>query len=148
MKDILDLILLIIIFLVGIIVNPFLWFISLFIADDKTEYYHTIRKFVRGKNNCNEYWHDSFPSESDFKKFEKILEEKFKPIAHTISYSPKPKIKFLIYAYGAENWEGGYIYECIDCKTLWELSWPENAYRGYFKSINLNKSNIEEYLKK
>src|SRR5690606_2529421 len=148
MKNILQSILLIIIFLVGIIVNPFLWVISQFIGNDKTEYYNTIRKFVRGKNNCAEFWKKSFPSESDFTKFEKILEKKFTPIAQTISYSPKPKVKFLIYEFGAQEWEGGYIYECIDCNTLWELSWPENADRGYFKSINLNKNNIEEYLKK
>ena len=136
------------IFLIGIIINPFLWFISLFKGNDKTEYYHTIRKFVRGKNKCNEHWSVSFPSKSNFIQFEKILEQKFTPIAQTISYSPKPKVKFLIYEFGAENWQGGFIYECIDCKTLWELSHPENADRGYFKSINLNKNEIDKYLKK
>ncbi|MBA6157198.1 hypothetical protein H3Z83_11805 [Tenacibaculum sp. S7007] len=146
MKDILKSILLILIFLIGIIVSPFLWFISLFIGNDKTEYYHTIRKFIRREDNCNEHWNESFHSESDFIKFEKILEKKFTPIAQTISYSPK--VKFLIYEYGAENWEGGLIYECANCKSLWELSHPENAYRGYFKSINLNKNEIEKYLKK
>lgn len=148
MKNILKLILLYIIILFGIIVKPFLWFISLFIANDKTEYYHTIRKFIHTKNNCKKYWKESFPSESDFIEFEKKLNTEFTPIAPTISYTPKPKVKFLIYEYGAETSEGGYIYECNACKTLWELSEPDNAYRGYFKSINLHKTEIDNYLKK
>lgn len=147
MKNILKSILLIIIFLIGIVINPLLWFISIFKASDKTKYYHTIRKFVHKKNNCDKHWKSSFPSQSDFIEFENKLDKEFKLISQTISYSPKPKVKFLIYEYGAENWEGGYIYECIKCKSLWELSHPENAYRGYFKSINLNKNEIEKYLK-
>mgnify|MGYP000209278416 CR=1 FL=1 len=146
MKKTLKSILLIIILLFGIIINPFLWFISLFISNDTSEYYHTVRKFIKINKKCSEYWHNSFASEYDFIQFEKKIIHKFKPISHTISYSPKPKVQFLFYEYGAESWEGGFIYECIECKSLWELSHPENSYRGYFKSINLNKDSIVKYL--
>jgi hypothetical protein len=71
----------------------------------------------------------------------------FTLIGTTAYYKPKPKVNFLFYEYGAQEWEGGFIYKCNSDGKLWELSVPENAYRGYFKGINLSEEEIKEYLK-
>lgn len=112
-----------------------------------TVYYHNVRCFSHHNCNCDFSWYDSFHSQVDFEKFDRTILNLFKPLGHTEWYSPKPKIKFLFYEYGAENPEGGFIYECKTCNQLWELSVPENAHRGYFKGIDLNKEEIEKYLK-
>lgn len=138
---------LILIFILGILITPILWVISLFVPKDKTTYYHNLRNFIHHDCACDSNWHDSFISHVDFEKIDKIIFNQFKPLEHTKWYSPIPKVKFLFYEYGAENPEGGFIYECKACNQLWELSYPENAYRGYFKGIDLNKEEIKKYLK-
>ncbi|WP_422348517.1 hypothetical protein [Flagellimonas sp.] len=137
----------ILIFILGLLIQPILWFVSLFVPDDKTSYYHNTRSFVRHNSICDKYWHDLFHSEMEFQEFETKMTSEFVPIGATSHYEPKPKVKFLFYQYGAQEWEGGFIYKCKSDGKLWELSVPENAYRGYFKGIDLNEKEIEEYLK-
>jgi hypothetical protein len=138
---------LILIFIFGIIIQPIFWFVSLFIPKDKIVFYHNVRHFVHHNCDCDDCWHHSFLSQDEFEKIDKTILNLFNPLGHTEWYSPKPKVKFLFYEYGAENPEGGFIYECKNCNQLWELSVPDNAYRGYFKGIDLNKEEIEKYIK-
>ncbi|MGM1057534.1 MAG: hypothetical protein ACQEWG_16730 [Bacteroidota bacterium] len=136
-----------IVFLFELILRPFLWFASLFASDEKTTYYHNVRDFVHHKCICDNYWYDSFKSERVFEEFESKMINDFIPVGATAYYEPKPKVTFLFLQYGAQDWEGGFIYKCKTCKNLWELSDPDNAYRGYFKGINLDLEEIKEYLK-
>lgn len=138
---------LVLIIILGFIIQPILWFVSLFVSEDKTSYYHHIRSFIRHKSPCDEYWHDLFNSEVEFSEFETNMNTNFTLIGTTAYYKPKPKVNFLFYEYGAQEWEGGFIYKCNSDGKLWELSVPENAYRGYFKGINLSEEEIKEYLK-
>ena len=145
--NILKIFILILIVLFGILIQPLLWLIALFVPDDKSIYYHTLRSFTLHNCKCDSNWHNSFLSQMDFEELDKKNLTQFKPIGHTLRYSPKPKARILIYEYGAQKSEGGFIYECISCNKLWELSHPENAYRGYFKGINLDLESIKRYLK-
>lgn len=138
---------LVLIFIFGILIQPFLWLISNFVPKDKSIYYHNLRKFEHSKCNCNSLWYNSFVSQNEFEKLYSGILNQFNPIGHTAWYSPIPTVKFLFYEYGAQNAEGGFIYECKACNHLWELSYPENAYRGYFKGIDLNKEMIKRYIK-
>ena len=138
---------LILIFIFRILIQPFFWVVLLFIPKDKTVYYHNVRCFSHHNCHCDSSWQESFFSQVDFENFNKKILSLFNPLGHTVWYTPKPKVKFLFYEYGAENAEGGFIYECKTCNLLWELSDPDNAYRGYFKGIDLNKEEIEKYLK-
>jgi len=117
------------------------------VSKDKTQYYHHKRHFSHHKCSCDSYWQDAFLSEVDFKLSEDYLLDKFNYIGETVWYDPKPKVTFLGFEYGAENVEGGYIYTCKTCAKLWELSPPENAYRGYFKGVNLREEEMKKYLK-
>lgn len=137
---------LILIFIFGIIIQPVLWFISLFKSKDNTVYYHNVRSFVHHNCNCDSHWYDSFISQIDFDRLDKTTLDLFYPLGATQQYSPKPKVSFLFYEYGAESSEGGFIYKCKTCNKLWELSYPENAYRGYFKGISLNEEEIKKHL--
>lgn len=137
---------LILIFIFGILVQPILWFISLFVAKDKTIYYHHVRRFVHHECDCDSTWYESFSSEVEFQKLEKFLLSLFQPIGQIKMYSPKPKVTFWYYEYGAESPEGGFIYSCKNCNQLWEMVVPDNANRGYFKGITLNQEEIGNYL--
>lgn len=148
MRALLNIVLIFIFFFTAVLINPFLWFISLFKKEDESIYYHTTRRFIPFENDCEKFWRTSFDSASEFAQFEKWIAKNFRPVGPTKHYQPKPKVRFLFYEYGAQNWEGGYIYECNQCNTLWELSEPDHAWRGYFKSINLNKEEIVSYLGK
>jgi hypothetical protein len=139
---------LILIFLLGVLIQPILWFLSLFVSKDKSLYYHNLRNFTHHKCSCDSHWHNSFSSQIDFEKLDSKLLQLYTPLGHTEWYNPKPKVKFLFYSYGGEDPEGGFIYECKTCTKLWELSDPENAYRGYFKGIDLDKDGVNKYLKK
>ena len=138
---------LILIFLFGVLIQPILWLIAFFIPKDESVYYHSVRRFVHHECGCDSNWHDSFFSQADFEELDRKILNQFNPVGHTEWYSPKPKVKFMFYEYGAENAEAGFIYECKSCNRLAELSVPENAYRGCFKGINLDKDEIKKYLK-
>ena len=75
-----------------------------------------------------------FESESNFREFEKKLEE---------------KSKFLELISSKHNYlnDFHYVYTCENCKTNWWLSIPENAWRGYFLTENKAKEHIEKLKK-
>ena len=132
--------------ILGLILQPIFWLIALFIPNDKTIYYHTIRKFKDHNINGN-LKHTSFISQEDFEKLESKLLSTHETIGIIRPYETKPKIKFLGFIYGAQTPEGGEILKCKTSGNLWELSVPDNAYRGYFMGINLSEDEIKEYLK-
>lgn len=135
-------------FILGIIVQPILWLVSRFVPEDKTLYYHNKRKFTFKSCSCDDLWHASFESEVEYQQFDKELLKSFMAIGHTKHYVPKSQVKFLFYEFGAQDAEGGFIFECKTCRALWELSIPDHANRGYFKAINMGLPEMEEYLDK
>lgn len=145
--DLIKTIVIVLIFILGLLIQPILWFVSLFVADDKTRYYHNTRSFIRHNSLCDKYWKDLFHSEAEYRDFETKMTAEFILIGAISHYEPEPKVKFLFYEYGAQKWEGGFIYKCKSNGKLWELSVPDYAYRGYFKEINLNEKEIKEFLK-
>ena len=137
----------ILIVIFGLLINPILYLIGLFIPEDKTSYYHRVRKFIFLSNNCcSGYYEDSFTSEGDFKDFDKEYFKKFSPHGNVNPYSTKPKVKFLFYEYGSETKLGGSVSNCKTCGQLWELSEPDLYWRGYFKPIDIEPVELKKYL--
>ena len=46
------------------------------------------------------------------------------------------------------NYEGNFTYLCLFCGTKWELSPPDNAYRGYLKKVSKRAQEIQELRRK
>ena len=46
------------------------------------------------------------------------------------------------------NYEGNFTYLCLLCGAKWELSLPDNAYRGYLKKVSKRAQRIQELRRK
>ncbi|MFC7772977.1 hypothetical protein [Flavobacterium sp. GCM10027622] len=75
-----------------------------------------------------------FRSEIEFKEFEKDFDLKNKFLK--IDNSQQEYLN-----------DFQYVYNCENCKTIWWLSLPENAWRGYFLKEESAKKHIEEIRK-
>lgn len=81
----------------------------------------------------------SFKTYQDFDAFEKKLKEKIDKGELLIIESPeKPSL-----SYDAET-----MLKCTHCKMVWQLSTPDNAWRGYFlpetQAINYRKELVNK----
>ena len=83
-------------------------------------------------NSCFNNEYEKFPSQENFNKFEIELDKKLqkKNLEPIIEKNHKNNLDF--------------SYKCIKCNTIWHLSTPDNAWRGYF----LTKENANKYLEK
>ncbi|MFY0631092.1 MAG: hypothetical protein JXR05_11975 [Flavobacteriaceae bacterium] len=137
---------LVLILFFGIFINPILKWVAKFKPEDNTRYYHRVRKFDAPNECCRKYIYNTFESENIFKEFDKDYSKLFNVISHIKSYEVKPKATFLYYQHTDEFPAHGIIHQCKACNKVWELDWPENAHRGYFKPINLTLEEITPYL--
>lgn len=137
----------VILFVMGIFIKPILWLISRFIPEDTTLYYHNCRQFKQPNCTCKTHGYNKFTSQAEYNDFKEQELVNFEFLGEIKPYNTKPKVQFLGFAYGAQHPEFGWIFSCKTCHTLWELSHPENAYRGYFKGIQLNKVDIQTFIK-
>ncbi|MDO8316756.1 MAG: hypothetical protein Q7T12_04455 [Flavobacterium sp.] len=87
-------------------------------------------------NECFDKQYYGFPSQSEFEKFEGILDIKCKTgeikILDSKSEVESGLLDFRMY------------YQCITCKEKFVMSIPDNAWRGYF----LTEQNAIEYHEK
>ena len=87
-------------------------------------------------NECFDKQYYGFPSQSEFEKFEGILDLKCKTgeikILDSKSEVESGLLDFRMY------------YQCITCKEKFVMSIPDNAWRGYF----LTEQNAIEYHEK
>jgi hypothetical protein len=134
--------------ILGFIIHPLLWIIAQFKKDDDFPYYHRIRTFDAPNECCRPFVYDSFPSEEIHQKFDEKMLNAFKIIGHLEDYQIKPTVQFLGFEYhkGNEHPATGMILQCKTCRKLWEYNWPDQAYRGYCKPINLTFDEIAYFL--
>tara|TARA_B100001093_G_C26292793_1_gene785989 strand:+ start:226 stop:510 length:285 start_codon:yes stop_codon:yes gene_type:complete len=90
---------------------------------------------------------ESFPSQSSFDRLDHDLMSQFNFIGSILPHSSKPDIEILSFRFGSKSFTGADLYNCKSCNIDWELSSPDNAWRGYFLPIEL-KGNYETYLQR
>ena len=146
----LKIIALFLILLLGLIVQPILWFIAQFKKKDDFPYYHRLRIFDSPNECCRSYLYDSFASEKIHQEFEDKKIGQFIGVGFLKEYDIRPSVQLLGFSYHKENESPatGIILQCKTCDRLWEYNWPENAYRGYFRPINFSLQEIEPFLKR
>ncbi len=128
-----------------LLVVPFFWSIYVMLKalgfvdpqpDTTFSAYRTFLPHTAGCCDCAPFYHTQFWSEQTFERFYQKSRSHFVPYAVVPGESGSPDWEaFGIGFGGSDGYTGGEIQQCRTCECLWELSWPENAWRGYFKPI-------------
>src|SRR6188508_3160316 len=98
---------------------------------------------------CNKCFNEEFYGFSSQSIFEKIWNElksklsndKLIQLSDFEGYFSKPFIRLGTFSLGSKSFNGCKVYQCKYCSQIWNLAYPENAFRGFLlKEENYLKS--------
>ncbi len=147
----------ILLFIMAIILLPFsilfqliyqilLFFKILKKKPDQT--FDSVKKIITEELKCNEcksFVRSNFETYHDWDKFEIDFKRVFNSERELNRLNCEPDYRFLGFEFGTHTINGHKVYECKSCKTKWELSYPEKAWRGYFIPLAWNDE-CDKYL--
>ena len=143
--------LLVIILLPIIILFRFIYHILIFfkiLKKKPDQTFDSVKKIMTEElkcTDCKPFVRSSFKTYHDWDKFEVDFKAVFNSPRRLNRLYCEPDYKFLGIEFGTHSINGSIIYECKSCKTKWELSYPENTWRGYFIPLEWNDK-CEKYV--